>query len=62
MLNCYFYLSEYDVENIWEKKMMNGVVHYHLKWKGFPSSDNSWEPEANISKDLLDCFNAEKLN
>ena len=28
-------------------------MHYLVKWKGYPMSDNSWEPKENISADDL---------
>jgi hypothetical protein len=29
-------------------------MHYLIKWKGYPTSDNSWEPEDNVNtKELI---------
>jgi hypothetical protein len=29
-------------------------THYLIKWKGYPTSDNSWEPEDNVNaKELI---------
>ena len=36
------------------KQMGQGHKTYYLvKWKGYPTSDNSWEPEENIHAEEL---------
>ena len=37
------------------------LVHYLIKWAGYPDSDNTWEPLSNLSvgaKMLVDAYNA----
>jgi len=41
--------DEYVVENIVNKRVVKGKVQYFVKWEGFPDSDNTWEPEENLS-------------
>ncbi|XP_015585211.1 histone-lysine N-methyltransferase SUV39H2 isoform X1 [Cephus cinctus] len=43
--------KEYEVEKILEKKITKENVLYLIKWKGWSSLSNTWEPETN----LVDC-------
>jgi chromobox protein 3 len=36
-------------------------MHYLIKWKGYPTSDNSWEPVENVqAKDLIKEYKEEQ--
>lgn len=43
----------YEVEKICKFKSKNGKRYYYIKWKNFPSNSNSWEPEENLTADLV---------
>jgi len=38
----------FEIEDILDSKCMGRHLQYVVKWKGFPDSENSWEPLANI--------------
>jgi len=50
------------VESIIDKKNEKGVVKYLVKWKGYGTKDNTWEPQANIFCDGLIKAYEEKQN
>lgn len=40
--------EEYVVEKIVDKRTKNGRHEYFLKWKGYSSAENTWEPKENV--------------
>ena len=40
--------EEYEVERILGKKMISGTAHYLVKWKGYDTSELTWEPKTNL--------------
>ena len=48
----------YEVEKILRRRVKAGRVEYFLKWKGYPSSENSWEPQSHVTPDLVAVFEA----
>jgi len=52
--------AEYEVEQILDVRCRGRgrKVQYYVKWKGFPMSDNTWEPPAHLNnaQDLIADF------
>lgn len=46
----------FDVEYLVRKKKANGSCLWLVKWQGYPFGANTWEPEENLSNDLLEDF------
>jgi len=40
--------QEYEVERILQKREKGKRIEYLIKWKGYPSSSNTWEPKENL--------------
>lgn len=40
--------EEYEVERVCRVKRVNGKPLYLVKWKGYPTSENTWEPIENL--------------
>ena len=40
--------DEYEVERILKHKRVNGRPLYLIKWKGYDTSENTWEPITNL--------------
>ena len=36
--------TEYEAEKIEDFKRVSGKPHYLVKWRGYPTSENTWEP------------------
>jgi hypothetical protein len=51
-----------DVEKIITHKMIRGVQCYRIKWEGYPSSANTWEPIDNLKtcRDLVEEYHREE--
>ena len=40
--------EEYKVEDILNSKYIRWQLHYYVKWKGYPISENCWVPSLDI--------------
>lgn len=54
--------DEYTVEKIISKRGYGKTAQYRVKWVGYPSGKNTWEPRANLegSQKLLKAFEKEE--
>src|SRR6516164_945641 len=50
--------EEYEVEAIVAHKKQGRGLVFLIKWKGYPTSDNSWEPQKNLkhAQDILSTY------
>ena len=50
--------EEYEVEAITAHKRSRGRMSYYVKWKGYPTSESSWEPEGHLrnAPDILNTY------
>lgn len=49
--------EDYVVEKILDRRVIKGKTQYFLKWKGYPDSDNTWEPIEHLEcPELISAF------
>lgn len=55
-------IQEYEVEAIISHKRFRGKIRYLVKWKGYPTSENSYQYSTDLknAKDILDEYKKRK--
>lgn len=46
----------YEVERIVDSRKSGKTHEYLIKWKNYPSAENTWEPEENLEVSFLFCL------
>jgi transposase InsO family protein len=46
----------YEVEKILDQQDIDGKTYYLIKWSGYNTSENTWEPETNLSPETLEAY------
>ena len=41
--------EHFEVDDILDSRRIQNRLEYLIKWKGYPDSDNSWEPSSHIA-------------
>jgi len=42
--------EEWEVQEVRDAQQFDGALHYLVKWTGWPSEYDSWEPEKHLAK------------
>lgn len=54
--------KEWAVLRIVGDKLVNGKLHYNIRWKGYSAKDDTWEPKSKLScPELISAYEAAKV-
>lgn len=42
----------FEIERILDKKIINGLIYYKVKWKNYSISESTWEPVSNFKGNM----------
>merc|ERR1719188_2823200 len=53
----------YTVENVLNRRKIGSKIHYLIKWRGYSSKSNTWEPSENVEQlDLVKFYEEARKN
>lgn len=54
--------EEWEIEEIRDEKQIQGEPYFYIKWKGWPSEYNTWEPEIHMgnARDAIRAYRKQK--
>ena len=55
-------LGVFEAEQIIAKKICNGKPFFMIKWQGYCSSQNTWEPKTHLPPELIEAFETPDLD
>ncbi len=44
--------EEWEIEEVKDKAIIKGTIHYLVKWEGWPTKYNQWIPEEDMDNAL----------